>query len=678
MSMKKIVLVFVLFFTILPVCAQLSDWQNINSLRWIRKMYMQNDNLWITTNGGIIKYNIESKEYSILNKANNSLPSNNVIAITCHDDDTWFGTKDKGFAKMRGNDIQLFNMTNTPLFNDQYIGCLIFDSNDNLWVGGLLNFYKCDGNNWTSYTTQNSALSSFITFDVLKFDDNGTLWFGGTDASEKEQFGYYTANEGVKTIVCDKYVNSIDIDADGNKWISTKYNGISKYDGKTMIHFTKENSDIPSDNTFALTIDKKGYIWFGSGDCLMKYDGINFTSYKVPVEKDDDYVSCLILDGSTVWLGTRFSGLFKFAEGKMEKVTIENNSMTTNTMTWSSAANSNGNVWIGTHDGLMYFDPNGKSSLLFQNRDSMNNRIAAVQTDKVGNAWIALNYSDTCLVKISGMDTTVYTTTNSPLVRGTINKICFDSQNHLWIGTDVGLYHYDGLSWRHYDTKNSQLKNNEIAGMAVDHNDVVWCGVIDNGLYRYDGTTWTNYNKDNSKLPSNLIRTLAVDSKNRLWMDSGEEDGWGSIGVEYGYGLTCFDGTNWITYNRSNSKIPSNTVMDITIDKNDNIWLCTFGDVGMTMFDGISNWTVYNVTNSGIANNDASKITIDSKRGMLWISHYNSAGISTAKMNSTSGIEDVQIGSLQNDVICDLTGRRIINPQKGKLYIRKGKKYILK
>jgi hypothetical protein len=130
--------------------------------------------------------------------------------------------------------------------------------------------------------------------------------------------------------------------------------------------------------------------------------------------------------------------------------------------------------------------------------------------------------------------------------------------------------------------------------------------------------------------------SVEFDSKNNLWLHCRSNDG--MVGSNLGYGLTKFDGSIWTTYNIANSGIPSNSIMDITIDKEDNIWLATYGGgVGVTRYNG-TNWQSYDVNNSGIAKNEVSRILIDDYRERIWFSHLSFSGLSTAKLNLSQGV----------------------------------------
>ena len=72
--------------------------------------------------------------------------------------------------------------------------------------------------------------------------------------------------------------------------------------------------------------------------------------------------------------------------------------------------------------------------------------------------------------------------------------------------------------------------------------------------------------------------------------------GYDPINMTYNYypseGLTYYNGTNWTTFNHSNSPLPDTLLIDvIKVDHYNNTWLST--NKGLIKYDG-TNWTIYN------------------------------------------------------------------------------------
>ena len=147
------------------------------------------------------------------------------------------------------------------------------------------------------------------------------------------------------------------------------------------------------------------------------------------------------------------------------------------------------------------------------------------------------------------------------------------------------------------------LASNDITAIAIDREENKWFGTKRDGVSKFDGTTWMTYDTSNSRLTSNRISAIAIDGEGNKW-----------FGTEY-RGVSKFDGTTWTTYNTSNSGLEDNSVPAIAIDKEGNKWFGTKRG-GVSKFDETT-WTTYNISNSGLASDYVQCTAIDST-GVKW------------------------------------------------------------
>lgn len=98
-------------------------------------------------------------------------------------------------------------------------------------------------------------------------------------------------------------------------------------------------------------------------------------------------------------------------------------------------------------------------------------------------------------------------------------------------------------------------------------------------MIRFNGTDWTTYNTSNSGLPNNCVSSIVIDRQNNKWI--------GSSNANLQAGLVKYDGSNWIFYNTSNSGLPHNSVFSIVIDKFNNKWIATGNGLAVFNEEGI-------------------------------------------------------------------------------------------
>lgn len=92
--------------------------------------------------------------------------------------------------------------------------------------------------------------------------------------------------------------------------------------------------------------------------------------------------------------------------------------------------------------------------------------------------------------------------------------------NVVWLGTAGGLVKLDAATgnilaiYHHSDG----LVANWTTAVAVDSKGNIWTGSFFAGTSKFDGTNWTSYNTTNSGLASNNIAAVAADSSsNNIW-----------------------------------------------------------------------------------------------------------------------------------------------------------------
>jgi len=673
--MKKSIIVVLLLFVTAITSAQhvLTDWQNITSKNFVSRIIHDQNYLFVgTMGGGLIKINKQTGEQTLLCRANDDITDNSIIDMALHNGDLWIGTKHYGLAKISDEGIEKFGERNAGFAIQQYIAGIYFDSDGGMLVGGLTALYRFDGKRCTD-SYEINIISPFAYVTCIKADASGRVWVSCYDAQGRATLCIFT-QEGLVPI-SHPYgsINRIEIDDKGCLWLASEA-GLIKYDGTNFTPYTPDNSDLPEYTLNDIKADEQGNLWMVSQHYLTKFDGEQFTNYPFTSNHVDDNLVCVDVDGNDVFVGSHFQGLLRLTDNGLTVVPLIDNQLDNNSFSFiSGCLDNNGLFYVGTLYGLQTYNKETEEASLMPMSQTYQ-----VEPDVNGNIWLRWPWfsTDTCLMEITPTTTTVLWKDDYPFNDYTVNQIKFDHSNRLWLATTKGIYRLDGQKWTAYNKDNSGLSNNYVYCLAFDANNRVWCGTIGGGLFLFDGSNWSNYTTDNSPLPSDCVGTITVDKNDIVWMNCRIPRYHDTYGLEWGFGLTRFDGTQWNTYDRKNSPIPSDCLWDIQVDADNNKWLATAGDVGLVCYDE-NEWTIYDVDNSSIALNEVTKITIDNKRDLIWLTHYPGGGISTARMNSqSSGIQSSTIVNDDKPFVCyDLTGRQIKTPTKG-IYIKEGKKYI--
>lgn len=191
---------------------------------------------------------------------------------------------------------------------------------------------------------------------------------------------------------------------------------------------------------------------------------------------------------------------------------------------------------------------------------------------------------------------TTYSSSNSPLPFNTVRCIAIQNQ-FKWFGTDDGLARFDGVNWSVYTTLNSPLLDDDIRAICVENDTIVWIGTVQGGLYSFDGLNWENYNPTNSGLPDFLVRSIAIDLQNNIWCATSE-------------GIAMFDRVNWFTWDDLSHNLLTNNITSIAIGQQNEKFIGTING-GLNYFSTDNQLTILSIVQSGLPDNSALGIVVD-------------------------------------------------------------------
>lgn len=450
----------------------------------------ENNILWVGTNdNGLFSFNNRNKKIENFTKSNSNLTSNSIWAlVTDTKNNIWIGTYNGGLNKF-DNSSKLFTnfsgSSNQGLMNNN-ITSLIIDDYDNPWIctEGGLSIYLESKNEFVNYKHSLSdlrSLSNSFLRVIVKAKSNliwiGTVGGGLNKLNLNKKFNQFNHNPTNENSLSHNMIRAIEGDSRGNIWIGTLGNGINRYD-KQKNKFERFNS---------------------------KSIGLS----------EDVVTSILEDENNSLWVGTWGGGLnkIKFSPGKevykVEKLEVykhlpNNEQSISSDIIQDIFEDSNGNLWIGTEDGLDCYSQKKHKFIHYKN-DPNNN----------------LSISDNRIQSSS---------------------IIEDKFGYLWIGTWQGLNRVkigdegsfdENKSFRKFYKENG-LSDNRIISIyedkeqSSDDSIIIWIGSIGGGLNKIvanisngEITDYkiSNYNMSNG-LPSNVIYGILGDKEGNLWLST--------------------------------------------------------------------------------------------------------------------------------------------------------------
>ncbi|MCX6143539.1 MAG: T9SS type A sorting domain-containing protein [Ignavibacteriales bacterium] len=582
----------------MPVHSQNPEWINLTYGEMVFALVSRGNDLWIGTDGGVVKFNKRTEHLTFYTKASANLPDNHIRSLALDFSGyLWIGTQYSGAGKFDGIKCQVFNSGNSALPVDGDINEIAVDSVGNVWISSEKYLSRFDGTNWKTYITAPRPLSSVI--NKVVFDKNGTAWiatdWGLTKLKGDTVIQKYDGFE--------RQITALAVDRNNTLWIG-EY-GLTKYDGITKTNFNTSNSPIPTNSVSDIKLDSKGNVWFPSGPNLVKFDGLNWTVYPCNFAVSAIYRFEIDPD-DVIWMASLGDGLIKFDGRSWKKYRLSNAGLLGQTIS-SFALDARGNRWItcigGSNAQLIRFD--GMSWTYFDTTQFkfVDTYFKRVYSDSSRKIWMG---SDV-LVSCSNATWTAHSINN--LHRGSTMKV--DKRGNIWEASNQGLGKFDGTKWTVYNTSNSPLPTNNVARLAFDYQDNLWLSTLPSTssekgrLMRFNGTNWTTFYVTDAG--AHWIAGLEFDSTGNIWIGILSRN---TIGLEYGGGLKKFDGLQWISFDVYSSDLPSNSVVDVCLDKDLNLWIGTYGG-GLAKLGTNGTWKVYDVNNSGLPFNSVEEIEID-------------------------------------------------------------------
>ncbi|HEY6162747.1 MAG TPA: two-component regulator propeller domain-containing protein [Bacteroidia bacterium] len=183
-----------------------------------------------------------------------------------------------------------------------------------------------------------------------------------------------------------------------------------------------------------------------------------------------------------LWL-TTWNGLIRYDSKSFTNITLTKKLK--HFHFFSSMRAGNGDLWFGTIGAGVYrYDGNNFSNFSSES-GLLNNRIACLMQDTVGNTWIG---TDSGLTRYNGAGFVNYTIKNG-LCDNAVHTLMQDRSGLIWIGTDNGLCRYDGRSFSSFYLKDSMRFEN-VRALKQDKKGNIWIGCGE-GLFLYDGRSIT-------------------------------------------------------------------------------------------------------------------------------------------------------------------------------------------
>ncbi len=419
-------------------------------------------------------------------------------------------------------------------------------------------------------------------------------------------------------------------------------------------------------NDIAETED--GYIWIGGYAGLTRYNGQDFELIQ---ENGITSVTCLKADESgNLWIGTNDSGIILYRDGEFTSVTIDDGLPVNSINTFAEA--SDGSMYVGTAENICKLTLSGNSvdvTVLDNDIESVssmvmyNDRLVGVtNTGKI----FTINNDELKYVEEAAFDSTSFScisvvgnklwvgTTrgyaeqvslnNDKLVfgrkilLGTLDNItCIkeDSSGRVWICADNGIGYVDtGFTLMKIDGFDASIEH-----ICEDYEGNIWFASSHYGVMKICESKFVNI-FEKAGIAGNVVNTVTLyDGKYYCGTDTG---------------LVIIDSLKYNVIENTLTKMLENVrVRCIVEDSNENIWICTYGSIGLVRYSKDGSIKRFTNKTDGLTG-DRLRCATELSSGVIAVGA--SSGINFIKGNiligtlgRDDGLENTQIMSMCED-----------------------------
>ncbi len=540
----------------------------------------------------------------------------------------WAGTLD-GLVRYDGN--RFINYKPKPgelnTISDQRIRSINEDKNGFLWIKTYDNFYSCYNPKTESFInfTYNDVVCP-LHYEFFKETASGQIWLWGSKGCVRIESD--VQNPKITFLAGQESANlpnsNIKFICEGigkYTWLGCE-NGLVQLDSAQQItsHYIRKSAE-----TFFKAIPLNHKIYFLSkSNCIYTYDAneeafVDSFMYK----NDDEFVNGIALDSSRLLVSTLNHGLVGFytQSGVFDKKICPFKNDFTSAPQF--IVDEKSGIWVYDNSGkIQYFNAQErkvKSLRLINEKVAhvIDNGRYNVLIDKNNQHWITTygnglyqyNPENDSLVNYS------YRQNDNSPASNYLLSIAEDNYGNIWLGSEyAGIIKVTSQKFEYRyikpEIEESIGSTNNVKVVFEDSNRNIWLGTKNGGLYIY------NKELKEKKCIQKAINpyTIMEDYVGRIW-----------VGTK-GDGVYLLDKNNYSVLQHfrntsSASSLCSNSIFDIIQDKDQQIWIASFGG-GLDLLQEHESTFTFQHYFANKGNCSFIRCMIQDKDGLIWMGTY--------------------------------------------------------
>lgn len=359
----------------------------------------------------------------------------------------------------------------------------------------------------------------------------------------------------------------------------------------------------------AMTQDTNGYLWLGSEDGPLLFDGLAWTAPSGCAALRGAIVRLFAASAEMMWVGTDGAGLAGVSLSAMPYLTTTllttEDGLPSNAV-WALAVEQSGRVWVGSEAGLARVDEGQVRAVLTTAEGLPVNAVRALCLDGTGRLWVG---SDTALALMQ--EGTVVATLHGQEARaleegGGARYLCADGPAAMWVGTWNGtiLRAVVGPEGRIALTL-VRTMGERLRALCTDATGQLWAGTV-TGAVALDGCGAVSTRitmAEGLVVPG--IWTLCADRQGRIWGGTST-------------GLALLHSSPLAVQTLAVESMALSPVFAFAPEKDDQMWVATEGGVCRLRDEGSHLVACASTVPAALTQSAVSVLHRDA-RGFLWL-----------------------------------------------------------
>lgn len=512
------------------------------------------------------------------------LPDNSVSGVVQSSDAyLWVATKG-GLQRFNGREFETVPMARYPGVRSIAVRAIEMDRRGNLWIATERGPVIRLGPRESRIFSEDSGIPPTLMRRIVE-DRDGAVWLVMQEKIVKIT-GDEVETQGPERGVPLLLDPTAATDGDGNVWLSGKQGLGVMRDG----HFLRVPVPVPSDVRLVLGDSPAGGPWLAAGHRVLKFRTPDtLEPERIALLPEGTEPEVLFEDsGGALWIGTRQTGLWRWAKGVPERIPTSDPSIS------SLSEDQEGNLWVGTTGGGLNMLRRRVASVDRFPESLPFPSVISVCEDGKGRLWAVGAKGELAVRGPDGWH-------SPPDFTAAATCVTAGHGGEVVVGTrDSGLWGMSAGAWQRIDLR-AELPSSHVRSVMAATTGDLWvatdfpnrvCRLKEDGILTLEG-------------PPGLgaIRALEEDAGGRIWAGSASGE------------VLRVEGGNLVTVLKPDSTSPLLSVRDLHATADGSLWIGFAGDGIGRIKDGVFR----KITSAqGLRDDFVSQLLVDG-RGSMWI-----------------------------------------------------------